>query len=101
MTKEQFCQKYNLTEKQFKGEEWVKCDLTIYEAVLPEGFNPKVIDCLYLPNLKIIPIWFNPVVRAGLYLPSVVSFDKSFDPFVGWWLKFDSLTEIPYGWKPM
>ena len=43
MNKEQFKQKYNLTEDQFLGKEEIKGDLYIGSVTsLPDGFNPTV-----------------------------------------------------------
>ncbi len=64
-----FCKKYNLTEKQFYGEEIIEGSLDLESLTsIPEGFNPTVGGFLDLRSLTSIPEGFNPTVGGSLYL---------------------------------
>ena len=99
MTKQEFCEKFNLTDDQYYGKEWSyynnneTCQLTS----LPDGFNPKVDGDLYLNSLIKLPIGFNPVAEA-LWLGSLIEIPKWFNP------KVDNIflgeIPVPENWKP-
>ena len=69
MTRNDFLEKYNLTEGQFSGMESIPGDLFLdYLTAIPDGFNPTVGGSLYLNRLKTIPDGFNPNVGGNLYV---------------------------------
>lgn len=102
MEKEEFMKKYNLTEKQFYGEEVINGDLCLdCLKSIPKGFNPIVGGCLDLDGLKSLPEVFNPTVGGDLLLDSLQSIPEGFNPIVGVNLWLDGLKSIPVGFNPM
>jgi len=72
MTNKAFCEKYDLTEKQFNGEDKFDGYLDLGSVTsIPEGFNPTVGGYLDLGSVTSIPEGFNPTVGGSLYLGSV------------------------------
>ena len=101
MTKEQLCQEYCLTEKQFFGEEKYDGPLSLSGLKsIPAGFNPTVGGSLYLRGLKSIPAGFNPTVGGWLELSGLKSIPAGFNPTVGGWLDLSGLKSIPAGFNP-
>ena len=101
MNKEEFCKEYNITERQFVGEDKIEGDLYLDGLTsIPKGFNPTIGGDLYLTRLKSIPEGFNPTVGGHLNLRSLTSIPQGFNPTVGWSLGLESLTSIPEGFNP-
>ena len=97
----EFCQKYGITENQFKGIDEYKGSLYLRSLTsIPEGFNPTVGGSLYLRSLTSIPEGFNPTVGGYLDLRSLTSISDGFNPTVGGSLYLSSLTSIPDGFNP-
>ena len=102
MKKEEFIKKYNLTEKQFCGEEVIKGNLYLNSfKSIPEGFNPIVDGSLFLNGLQSIPEGFNPTVYGSLYLNGLKSLPKGFNPIVGLDLYLNGLKSLPKGFSPI
>mgnify|MGYP000621718598 CR=1 FL=1 len=101
MEKQDFLQKYNLTESQFLGKEEIKGSLNLRSLTsIPDGFNPTVGGSLDLENLTSIPDGFNPTVGGFLDLRSLTSIPDGFNPTVGGSLNLENLTSIPDGFNP-
>ena len=101
MTKKEFCKSYNITEKQFSGEEEIGGYLDLRSLTsIPEGFNPTVGGYLDLESLTSIPEGFNPTVGGSIDLRSLTSIPEGFNPTVGGYLDLRSLTSIPEGFNP-
>ena len=84
MTKEEFCKEYNITERQFVGEDKIEGYLYLDSLTsIPDGFNPTVGGHLYLGSLTSIPEGFNPTVGGSLDLRSLTSIPEGFNPTVG------------------
>ena len=91
MKKEEFMKKYNLTEKQFYGEEVIKGDLYLdCLKSIPKGFNPIVGGNLDLDGLQSLPDGFNPIVGGSLFLNCLKSLPDGFNPMVCESLFYDS-----------
>ena len=100
MKKEEFMKKYNLTEKQFYGEEVIKENLYLNGLTsLPEGFNIIVGGSLFLNGLKSIPEGFTPIVGWNLWLDGLKSLPKGFNPTVGENLYLNSLQSLLNGFN--
>ena len=100
MKKEEFMKKYNITEKQFCGEEAIKGNLCLdCLEPIPKGFNPIVGGSLFLNGLKSLPEGFNPTVYGSLYLNGLKSLPEGFNPTVGKDLCLDSLQSLPKGFN--
>jgi hypothetical protein len=96
-----FCEKYNITENQFKGIDKIEGDLYLRSLIsIPEGFNPIVGGDLDLYSLTSIPNTFNPTVGGWLDLRSLTSIPDTFNPTVGGSLDLRSLTSIPDTFNP-
>ena len=96
-----FCEKYNITENQFKGIDKIEGNLNLYLLTsIPEGFNPIVGGDLDLYSLTSIPNTFNPTVGGWLDLRSLTSIPDTFNPTVGGSLDLRSLTSIPDTFNP-
>jgi len=96
-----FCEKYDITEKQFSGKEKISGYLDLSSLTsIPTGFNPTVGGYLDLSSLTSIPTGFNPTVGGSLDLSSLTSIPTGFYPTVGGDLDLRSLTSIPTGFNP-
>ena len=72
MKRKKLCKKYNLTKKQFYGEEKINGSLYLNRLnSIPEGFNPTVGGNLDLRSLTSIPEGFNPIVGKDLYFSNL------------------------------
>ena len=102
MKKEEFMKKYNLTEKQFYGEEVINGDLCLdCLKSIPKGFNPIVGGCLDLDGLKSLPKGFNPIVGGSLFLNGLKSLPEGFNIIVGGSLFLNGLKSLPEGFTPI
>ena len=101
MNKETFIKEYNLTDKQFSGEEKINDSLSLGSVKsIPDGFNPNIAGDLYMSSVKSIPPGFNPSVGGYLDLMSVTDIPDGFNPTVGCYLDLSSITSIPDWFKP-
>ncbi|MDR1153478.1 MAG: hypothetical protein LBL04_02105 [Bacteroidales bacterium] len=82
-TKQEFLERYHITEDQFCGKEKIHGNLDIYSTSIPEGFNPAVEGDLCFRRLRSIPRGFSPTVDACLYFDRVTSISEGFNPTVG------------------
>jgi hypothetical protein len=74
----EFCKKYNLTEDQFFGREWIEGNLDLSDVLtVPEGFSVKTKGCLNLNSLRSL--------SEGVSLAS------------GGWMALNSLKTLPPG----
>lgn len=97
MDKQQFLEKYGMSEGQFSGEREISSDLDLLRIdAIPEGFNPTVRGDLRLGTSKNIPKNFTPKIDGSLYLECVEEIPEGFSPFVKRHMVFGSdLKKIP------
>lgn len=70
----EFCEKHNITQAQFRGEEGINSSLYLSGLTsIPDGFNPTVGGCLDLNGLTSIPTGFHPIVGGNLWLAGINS----------------------------
>lgn len=90
MNKQEFIEKYTLSEDQFFGKEKIDGSLILSRLTsIPDGFSPNVGGTLSLSRLTSIPDGFNPNVGGSLILSSLASIPDGFNPSVvgNLWLK--------------
>ena len=79
MIRQEFCEKYNLTENQFYGKEEINGNLNLRDVInIPEGFSPNIIGYLDLENVKTLPKNFSITCGGYLDLSSVKTLPENF-----------------------
>ena len=90
-----FCNKYDITEKQYYGKEWINGSLIINEDKIPQGFNPKIRYSLSLDNVKKILRNFSPIIGGNLSLDNLEKISENFNPVIAGSLYLYKLKELP------
>ena len=96
-----FCNKYDITEKQYYGEECICKSLIIDEEKIPKGFNPKTKYNLIANNVKKILWDFSPIIEGDLFLTNVKKILGNFSPTVCNNLHLINLEEISENFNPI
>ena len=99
MTIQEFCNKYDITENQYYGKQWINKNLKIDEEELIKGFNPKIIGNLDLKNIKKLYNNFKPIIIGSLDLKDLEEIPYNFEPIITCNFYMTKLKKLPENFK--
>jgi len=100
MNKQEFLERFNMSESQFYGKREIGVHFSTAELTkVPDGFNPWTRGYLDMGFVTELPDNFSPVVEGDLYLGMLKKTPDGFNPKVQYSIHLDSIKELPDGFN--